>query len=479
MNIIISIFRLTFLNLLINKFQNFIPRIESVVYKSCFVIFFILLCLAINQIFFQEHNVYGQHDITSNNKFDAFLSNITLSDPLLRVEQVAYGFHFPTGMAFIGPKDILLIEKEKAIIYRITDGKISYIYPLDISSSAIYGEGLLGITVDKNTDLQYQNQNIFNIFLYINECGQIKLDCKNVVYKYKFDKEKNTLNKQQILIKLPGLPGDSHNGGKLTIGPDDNLYITIGDLIPTKLNKNAQNYKTKTQNVIEGIPSDGRAGILRVTQDGKIVENRIFVNNNNEILKKYYAYGIRNSFGMDFDPITKNLWITENGPEFGDEINLAKNGFNSGWEQIQGIWSLDEDKKKIGIANSSINNNLVDFNGIGIYSDPEFVWNEPVAPTALVFFDSNKFGKKYENDIFVGSVNNGNIFHFDLNKNRSSFVLEGSLSDKIADSQDENKNILFAEGLGVITDLKVDPFDGDLYIVSKTVNGGALFKILP
>jgi hypothetical protein len=66
-----------------------------------------------------------------------------------------------------------------------------------------------------------------------------------------------------------------------------------------------------------------------------------------------------------------------------------------------------------------------------------------------------------------------------LNKSRSSLVLGGSLSDKIADSQDENKNILFAERLGIVTDLKVRPFDGYLYIISKTLNGGVLFKILP
>ena len=47
-------------------------------------------------------------------------------------------------------------------------------------------------------------------------------------------------------------------------------------------------------------------------------------------LNLYYAYGIRNSFGMDFDPVTGKLWDTENGPDYGDEINLVEPGFNSG-----------------------------------------------------------------------------------------------------------------------------------------------------
>ena len=53
-------------------------------------------------------------------------------------------------------------------------------------------------------------------------------------------------------------------------------------------------------------------------------------------MHKYYAYGIRNSFGITFDPITGNLWQTENGPDVYDEINVVKPGFNSGWTQVMG-----------------------------------------------------------------------------------------------------------------------------------------------
>lgn len=42
----------------------------------------------------------------------------------------------------------------------------------------------------------------------------------------------------------------------------------------------------------------------------------------------YFAYGIRNSFGMDFDPMTGNLWLSENGVHNNDEINLVNSGFN-------------------------------------------------------------------------------------------------------------------------------------------------------
>lgn len=47
-------------------------------------------------------------------------------------------------------------------------------------------------------------------------------------------------------------------------------------------------------------------------------------NDNNLLLNKYYAYGIRNSFGIVFDPITGILWDTENGPTQYDEVNVVK-----------------------------------------------------------------------------------------------------------------------------------------------------------
>ena len=79
------------------------------------------------------------------------------------------------------------------------------------------------------------------------------------------------------------------------------------------------------------------SGILRLTQDGKIVDKGIL--SDSMPLRLYYAYGIRNSFGLNFDPITGFLWDTENGPQDGDEINLVEPGFNSGWNKIYGFSS--------------------------------------------------------------------------------------------------------------------------------------------
>ena len=142
---------------------------------------------------------------------------------------------------------------------------------------------------------------------------------------------------------------------------------------------------------------DGRGGIIRVSKDGSPADTGIL--GNTYPLNLYYAYGIRNSFGIDFDPITGNLWDTENGPNYGDEINLVEPGFNSGWNKVQGIW--EDNGGNMGETIQSDIGGLVSFGGKGKYSPPELTWKNRVGLTALKFLDSERLGVEYKNDIFV------------------------------------------------------------------------------
>lgn len=119
---------------------------------------------------------------------------------------------------------------------------------------------------------------------------------------------------------------------------------------------------------------------------------------------------------------------------------------------------------------------LVDFSGKGKYSPPELTWLPPVAPTAIKFFDSDKFGNGYKNDMFVEDANTGSIYHFDLNENRTSLILQGALKDKVANSLEESKDVVFANGFGRITDMKIGP-DGYLYVLSSEDDGATLYRI--
>ena len=244
---------------------------------------------------------------------------------------------------------------------------------------------------------------------------------------------------------------------------------------------------TLAQNIQGSIFPNGRGGVLPITPEGETV-NDGFTLGKVENLSSYYGYGMRNSFGIDFDPVTGKLCFKENGPKFGDEINLAEPGFNSGSDKIFGIWRVDQEGKKLQTDGREgqyviVGNNpkdLVYFEGKGHYSPPEFIWDKSTPPTALLFLDSRNFGTDYENDMFVGSVD-GQIFHFNLNDNRTGLLLKGVLEDKIAADDTEFDDILFAEGFSIITDLKQGP-DGNLYVVSgikqsKSEKLGAVYRI--
>ena len=150
------------------------------------------------------------------------------------------------------------------------------------------------------------------------------------------------------------------------------------------------------------------------------------------------------------------------GPTSGDEINLVKPGFNSGWNKVQGIWQVDGGRAGPIVTNPQEKGILVDFNGQGKYSDPEFIWIYIAGPTALTFLNSDKLGKEYENDMFVGDVHTGSVYRFDLAEDRETLAFDG-LHDKIGNNLDELKTALFGQGFGAITDLEVGP-DGYLYV---------------
>jgi glucose/arabinose dehydrogenase len=285
----------------------------------------------------------------------------------------------------------------------------------------------------------------------------------NRVYRYEL--VDNKLIDPKLILNLPVTPGPFHDGGKLLIGPDKNVYAIIGDLLY---------HRTMAQNVVSGGPPDLTSGIIRATQEGNPVPNSPL--GNTYPLSLYYAYGIRNSFGMDFDPLTGKLWDTENGPNYGDEINLVQPGFNSGWAQVQGIWTPigpieNENAGPVNIHPS----NLVDFGGKGKYRIPEFTWYQEVAPTALKFLTSNKLGKQYQNDMFVGDYLYGNIYHFKLSQNRTGLIAGGPLANKIEYGIQDLDQITFAKGFGAITDLQVGP-DGYLYVLTYA---GSIYKIAP
>jgi glucose/arabinose dehydrogenase len=377
----------------------------------------------------------------------------SVNDVSLTVEQVAGGLISPTTMAFLDEDTILVLEKDNGRVRMIEDGELQPEPLLDVAVANDGERGMLGTAVSR------ENDTTTYVFLYFTESGggvdgddmQGVPPAGNRLYRYELQGDQ--LVNPMLMLDLPALPGPRYNGGPVVIGPDNNVYVIIGDV---------GGHTTMVQNFENGSEADGTSGILRIGKNGEVPEPII---GTGAFGKYYFAYGMRSSYGMDFDPMTGVLWDTENGAPFVDEINLVDTGFNSGWKIVQGM--VPPDYSLTG---------LVTFNSESHYSNPEFTWTEPVDPTALEFLASSAFGEEYENDMFVGDISNGTIYRFELNENRSAFVLEGALDDTVANTPEEAEDAIFGTGFGSISDIKTGP-DGYLYILSSV--DGTLFRVVP
>jgi glucose/arabinose dehydrogenase len=387
-------------------------------------------------------------------------SQPTIKDANLKVELVATGLNAPSNLAFLG-QDILYLERYTGKVRAIINDTAVSQPLLDVSVAGRGERGMLGIALSNNNGHDY-------VFLYYTEStSDGGTPIGNRLYRYELIN--TTLVNPKLLLDLPFKPGPNHNGGSTTIGPDMNVYLTIGDLDNVT---DKERPSTKTQNVLDGEEPIGSGGILRITQNGDPVGEGII--GITYPLNLYYGYGLRNSFGIDFDPISGKLWDTENGPNYGDEINLVEPGFNGGWNKIQGVWYLKG--STMGKESNKAPEGLVDFDGKGKYSSPEFTWKGRFGPTALKFLKSTKLGEQYENDLFVGDIHNGTLYRFDLNVDRTGLLLHGVLSDKIANTTGELEKIVIGQGFGGITDLEIGP-DGYLYILSYVHR--SIYRIVP
>lgn len=427
-----------------------LPKLKMIV----FIILFLTTIIAV------------YYFVVNNNIDYVIAQEPTLKDPNLKVETIVEGLSWPTSMAFIENNNILVLEKEKGTVRLVSNGILQEEPILKVNVDSISERGLLGIAVlDQDS-----------VFLYYTESSNNNGNepLRNKVYKYQWNGEKLVI--PTLILDFPAIPGPNHDGGKLIIGPDNYLYAVIGDL----------NHVGKLQNIVDGQEPDDTSVIFRVNpEDGSPAPDNPFANsqmmdNNQLLLNKYYAYGIRNSFGITFDPVTGILWDTENGPNQYDELNLVNPGFNSGWRQVMGPISQS------GITEED----LVNFPN-SKYADPVFSWLPSLGITDIEFLNSSQLGDKYTNNIFVGDIGyktNGNLYYFEVDEERTGikFVIDDSINgggnnqdrllDKVADNQEEISAISLGTNFGGITDIETGP-DGFLYILTLDIGSNGEGKI--
>ena len=354
-------------------------------------------------------------------------NNVVIKDSNLIVEEYISGLNLPVMIDFIDDDDgvhMLVIEKDEGTVKIIKDGILISEPILQLEVSHASEEGLLGILVQNN-----------DVFVHHTTRSVDDDTVSNWFTKYTWDGEK-LIEPVELLSFHKGT--GNHNGGVMIEDENGIVFGAIGDLGYGKVldMQQQKNFLSAENNYIGSILS---------------------LNAPSEV----YAVGIRNTYGLDIDPVTGILWDTENGHRDFDEVNLVQKKFNSGWSKIQGPI---KDNQETPIINGYE------------YSDPEFSWERPVAVTSIHFIQSPLF-PEYENSVLIGSFVGGILYKFELNENRDGFRFDdNNLKDLVLNKEDNPSEIIFGTGFAGITDIKEGP-DGSIYIV--TIGDGKIFRISP
>jgi len=466
-------------------------------------------------------------------------SGPTMLHPKLAVRTVASGLTTPTSLAFLRPNDMFVLEKNTGRVRRVVEGVVGPSV-LDLAVNFASERGLLGVALHPDfPDTPF-------VYLYWTESttgadtdvlSETPL-LGNRVDRFMWDGSTLTFDRNLIHIRaiqedgapVPAGQGDegqiargNHDAGVITFGPDEKLYILIGDVGRRGQLQNLPSGPTLT-GLGPTVPDDQFGGpqpddahftgvIVRLNDDGTVPSDNPFfaagATMGGEVganIQKIFAYGIRNSFGMAFDPVAGNLWAEENGEDAFDELNLIEPGMNGGWIQIMG--PVDRIAQYKGIETMSLHHEdfpnlqqfrwgperIADTPGEALsrlfvlpgshYSDPEFSWKHVLPPAGIGFVAGRSLGAQFLGDLFVGvSVPEplgGPLFRFNLTGNRNKIAVDDPrLEDRVADNLTfhdltESEGLLIGSDFGIVTDIETGP-NGNLFVVS--LDNGAVYEI--
>ena len=291
----------------------------------------------------------------------------SLVDPNLRVRTLVENLDQPTSMAFLAANDLLVLEKATGKVQRVTNGVMTST-PLDLAVNSASERGLLGIALHPNFPSNP------GVYLYWTESstGADSPELADVPLLGnrvdRFAWNGSTLVHESNLIQIRAFQQDAgqplrgnHDGGVIRFGPDGKLYVYIGDVGRRGQMQNLPDGPGPAGNQADdqfGGPEPDNAHltgvILRLNDDGTTPLDNPFVlagavrgGEAGANLQKVFAYGIRNGFGMAFDPFSGRLWEAQNGDDTFTELNLVEPGANLGWIQIMGPVSRIAEFKSI------------------------------------------------------------------------------------------------------------------------------------
>ena len=233
-----------------------------------------------------------------------------------RVESIVDGLSHPWSLTVL-PDDFRLVVTERDV------GRISLVDREDGSSVSISGVpevdsagqgGLLDVAVHPDFP---DEPWLYLTYSAANDDGETTTH----LGRGQLDRESEELTRFEVLHRAePFLDRSNHYGSRVTFGPDEMVYMTVGD----------RQFKNFGPDHVSQDRSNDLGAVLRFRPDGSVPDDNPFVDDP-EVRDGIYCYGLRNSQGLTVHPDTDELWVSDHGERDGDELVILEEGGNHGW----------------------------------------------------------------------------------------------------------------------------------------------------
>jgi aldose sugar dehydrogenase len=330
---------------------------------------------------------------------------------------VAKGLDHPWGLAFLPDGRLLVTERPGRMRIVERDGRLNA--PLaGLPPVVAAGQGGL---LDVVLHPQFASNRL--VYWSFSEAG----DGGTGTAVARATLDGNTLADVQVIFrqqpKVSG--GNNHFGSRLVWSRDGKLFVGLGDRFTRK--DDAQTL-------------DNHFGkVVRIDADGKAPGDNPFAQRSGA-RAEIWSYGHRNIQGAALHPVSGELWLTEHGPQGGDELNVPAAGANHGWPVIT-----------YG-RNYGLGTKIGDGTERADVAPPLRYWIPSIAPSGLAFLTSDRY-PGWKGNLFVGALRGSHLVRIELD------------GRKVA-----KEETLLAERNTRIRDVRQGP-DGWLYVLTDSADG--------
>lgn len=213
------------------------------------------------------------------------------------------------------------------------------------------------------------------------------------VGKGKLSADESKIENFEVIFRaIPYFDNSMHFGSRIVFDNDGNIFVSTGERSDLKTRPKAQ------------LLDNGYGKVVHITSEGKPVEGNPFVNIP-DALPEIYSYGHRNPQGLDIHPETGELWLSEMGPQGGDELNLIKSGENYGWATIG--YGIEYNGDKVG-------GGITQKDGM---EQPVYYWDPVLSPSGMTFYSSDVM-PEWKNNLFIGGLSSKHIARIVIQNNK-------------------------------------------------------------